>query len=107
VPLTFCSTIASYRSGRLAGVVPFERGPLVIPARLREGDLRRIAVLVERKIRQSIEGSVWLEGEESFNEASLVPKSHKRKRFYNTPDPRPFRDDPPSPETARNVRPRT
>lgn len=107
VPMTFCSTMASYAKGRLGSVVPVERGPLLLPSRLRERDLKRIASLVERKVRLSIEGSVWLVDGECLNESSLYPKSHKRRLFYNTPDHRPLTGSLSLPEPERNVRRRT
>ena len=118
VPLTFCSTMATYTAGRLATVVPVERGPLLLPTRLSERDLRRVATLVERKVRLSLEGSVWLVDGDCLNESSLFPKSRKRKLFYNTPEHRPLSEalDLPEPrgpgllsppEPARSVRRRT
>jgi len=107
VPMTFCSTMASYTAGRLTAVVPVERGPLLLPSRLRERDLKQIAGLVERKVRRSIEGSVWLVDGEPLNEASLFPKSRKRRLFYCTPDHRPLSEALNLPEPPRNVRRRT
>ena len=107
VPMTFCSTMATYTAGRLAAVMPVERGPLLLPSRLRERDLRQIAGLVERKVRRSVEGSVWLVDGEPLNEASLFPKSRKRKLFYCTPEHRPLSEALSLPEPQRNVRRRT
>jgi hypothetical protein len=107
VPMTFCSTMATYSAGRLTAVLPVERGPMLMPSSLRERDLARIASMVERKVRLSVEGSVWLVDGDSLNESSLYPKSLKRTRFYSTPDRRPLTDALDLQEPTRNVRRRT
>ena len=87
VSLAFYSTLAVFRGGQLRHVARVERGLLLLPSRLREGDLRDLARYVERKIQRSIEGSVWLLDDDRANEAEWFPHSRKRKLFYATPDP--------------------
>jgi hypothetical protein len=86
VSLAFCSTLALFRGGELRHVAHVERGLLLLPSRLREGDLRDLARYVARQVRQSIEGSVWLLDDDRVNEAEWFPHSRKRKLFYNTPE---------------------
>lgn len=86
IPLTFCSTLAQYRAGELCHVASFQRNLLLIPARIRTGDIPRLASFVEYKIHLSIQGSVWLMDEDRVNESEWVLHSRKRRQFYATPE---------------------
>lgn len=79
VPLVFCSTLASFRRGALDSVVPMECGMIVLPSRLRERDLPRIARWVEHQLARCLRGSVWVTEAGSFNEATLRARAHQPK----------------------------
>lgn len=87
VALAFCSTLAQFRQGELQHVSSFQRNLLLLPARIRAGEVARLARFVMHKIHLSVQGSVWLMDDDRVNEGEWVPHSQKRRHFYGSPEP--------------------